>query len=250
MKTIKRIVRKIFLWLHIDVDSYRPRKEYVVDQKKLVPKPHVIFDVGGHIGLTVLKYRQMYPSATIYSFEPFKGSFNVLEKRCSTLNNCEPFNLAFSESKGRSDFFVPHEGGGTNSMFQPEDMEKRSDHDNDVYYGGTEKTSVDTDTIDSFCREKNINKIDILKMDTQGGELLVLRGAEKMLTEQKISLVFLEISFIYIYKKQALFHEIESFMVSHGYTLYNLHYMSTSSHGQLVQGDAIFVNKETAKQFE
>ncbi|MDE2173237.1 MAG: FkbM family methyltransferase [Patescibacteria group bacterium] len=249
MRTIKRFIRSILARLNIDIDSHRPRKEYVVDQKKLMPSPRIIFDVGGHMGQTIEKYGKLYPNTLIYTFEPFVSSFVELAKRCAAQGNCRPFQLAFSDSKGFSDYFANASGGGTNSLFPPEDMEKRFDHDDDSHYAGTTKTTVRTDTIDSFCEEHGIDHIDILKMDIQGGELKALRGAVRMFREQKVSLVFLEVSFIHIYKDQALFHDVEEFLVAHGYTLYNLHYLSTQSRGQIVQGDAIFVNRELAKKF-
>ncbi len=249
MRTIKRLLRKLFARLHIDIDSHRPRKEYVVDQKKLMPHPHLIFDVGGHLGQTVEKYRKLYPRATIYSFEPFESSFKKLQEYCATQGDCRTYIIAFAEQKGRADFFANDCGGGTNSLFPPEDMEKRFDHDVDYAYAGTEQTSVETDTIDSFCEANGIDTIDILKMDIQGGELRALKGAERMLKEQRVALLFLEVSFIYLYKNQALFHEIEEFLVAHDYVLYNLHYLSASSHGQLVQGDAIFVSQELARKY-
>ncbi len=249
MRTIKRLIRNILARLNIDIDSRRPRKEYVVDQKRLVPRPSIIFDVGGHMGQTIEKYGKLYPDALIYTFEPFTSSFVELAKCCAAQGNCRPFQLAFSDSKGFSDYFANASGGGTNSLFPPEDMEKRFDHDDDSHYAGTTKTSVRTDTIDSFCEEHGINHIDILKMDIQGGELKALRGAARMLREQRVSLVFLEVSFIHIYKDQALFHEIEEFLIAHGYTLYNLHYLSTQSRGQIVQADAIFVDRELMRRF-
>lgn len=249
MKTIKRVVRKFFASLGVDLDALRPRKEYVIDQKRLMPHPRVIFDVGGHIGQTVEKYRKLYPNATIHSFEPFKSSFDQLSLVCHPEANCHPHMLAFSDVAGTADYYANASGGGTNSLFPPEDMEKRFDHDDDSHYAGTVKTSVTTDTIDSFCAEHGIDNIDILKMDIQGGELKALHGAERMLLERKVDLLFLEVSFIHIYKGQALFHDIEGFLLERGYTLYNIHYLSTQSEGQLVQGDAIFISPRLTKRF-
>ena len=48
---------------------------------------------------------------------------------------------------------------------------------------------VETSTIDNICIRNNINKIDVLKIDTEGSELNVLRGATKMLKNTKIILV-------------------------------------------------------------
>ena len=54
--------------------------------------------------------------------------------------------------------------------------------------------SVQTQTLDNFCSNINIDNIDVLKIDTEGNELNVLKGAEKLLSEGKIKLIYVEIS--------------------------------------------------------
>ena len=43
--------------------------------------------------------------------------------------------------------------------------------------------NVHTQTLDNFCLEEKINNIDVLKIDTEGNELNVLKGAKKLLLE-------------------------------------------------------------------
>ena len=54
--------------------------------------------------------------------------------------------------------------------------------------------SVQTQTLDNFCLEKKINNIDVLKIDTEGNELNVLKGAKKLLEQNKINIIYTEIS--------------------------------------------------------
>ena len=56
------------------------------------------------------------------------------------------------------------------------------------------EVKVDITTIDSYCQKQNIKSIDILKMDVQGNEINVLKGAKQMLKEKRIKLIFTEIS--------------------------------------------------------
>ena len=58
---------------------------------------------------------------------------------------------------------------------------------------------VNVVSIDSFCKKKNINKIDLLKIDTEGHEAEVLKGATRML-KKNIRYILIEFHFSKIYK--------------------------------------------------
>ena len=53
---------------------------------------------------------------------------------------------------------------------------------------------VKTSTVDDFCKEKEIEKIDLLKIDTEGHEEYILKGASKILKDKKVEIVYTEIS--------------------------------------------------------
>lgn len=57
-----------------------------------------------------------------------------------------------------------------------------------------EEMPVQCSTVDGFCNENDIGRIDLLKVDTEGSELLVLRGAEKMLSQGRVRFVYIEFS--------------------------------------------------------
>ena len=61
--------------------------------------------------------------------------------------------------------------------------------------GGVQTTSqceVLCDTLDHFCFDQHVHHIDILKMDVQGAGYRVLDGARQMLTQQRVSLIYME----------------------------------------------------------
>ena len=80
-------------------------------------------------------------------------------------------------------------------------------------------TQVDVTTIDDYCREKNISHINLLKSDTQGFELEVLKGAIGMLKQNKVEFIFLEINFVELYKNLPSFCDINGFLSQHGFKL-------------------------------
>lgn len=59
--------------------------------------------------------------------------------------------------------------------------------------------------------------IDLLKMDTQGTELEILKGAERKLGRHEVAMVKSEVSFVEVYKNGALFSELDAFFRSHGF---------------------------------
>ena len=110
-----------------------------------------------------------------------------------------------------------------------------------------QETLVEVETIDQFCQEKNIGRIDILKLDTQGFELEVLKGAEYAIGTKKIGLVYLEINFSEMYKNLPSFAEVYDFLESRDFLLvsfYKFHYQNEF----VLWTDVLFVHKSYIKK--
>ena len=100
--------------------------------------------------------------------------------------------------------------------------------------------------MDNFCLEKKINNIDVLKIDTEGNELNVLKGAENLLKQNKINIIYTEISET---KKKFLEKEknVIDFLSSYNFELkkkYQIRSLSVLSN--LKATDNLFVNKTFA----
>ena len=83
--------------------------------------------------------------------------------------------------------------------------------------------SVDVVTLDEFCQTKGIDQINYLKIDTEGGDLEVLKGALNMLTGQKVDLLELEAGMNPGNKKHVRFETLKEFLESHGYFLFGIY---------------------------
>ena len=103
-----------------------------------------------------------------------------------------------------------------------------------------EQIEVSAVTLDSFCKENHIIQIDILKMDIQGGELAALIGAEKLLSDKKIKLIYTESFFREQYLNQPLFYEIAKYLKTLDYHLQDI-YNPFYGKGSIVWCDAIFL---------
>lgn len=81
--------------------------------------------------------------------------------------------------------------------------------------------------------------IDLLKIDTQGTELQVLRGAAHALA--RVRLLWIEVSFVSLYEQDVLFPELHAFLRPLGFRLYSLHDVFRAANRELLQADALFL---------
>jgi len=239
-------IRKIINFLYnqgIQITS-RALQNTISLQSRLTGKSApVIFDIGAHTGCLAKLYRKQNPKAFIYCFEPYPEAFSILQKRfdADPLTVCH--KIALSDCNGSTRLNV-NLHTGTNSILD-------ADPEGENYWGqGLLKTVssivVDTITLDNFCSDAGIKGIDILKIDVQGTELNVLAGAQKMLQNHEISLVYLELIICPTYKGQHKLHEYFSFFDSYGYELLNL-FNHERRGNQLVQADAVFLSSSFKK---
>lgn len=247
MKKITKIPIKIY-------NRFILRKKFItqdfIDQKKLLKNQNVenIFDLGTNLGQTTTKYIKLFPNAKITSFEPFPDCFNAFKTKFKNKKNIHLHNYAVSNTNGVNNLNVNF-CHYTNSLLKTEeDPNKKIYKDEKNNLKNISTIEVRTITLDTFCKNKAIEHIDILKMDIQGGELDALIGAKELLTNQKISIIYSEIEFVEIYKNQPLFHDICKFLHDHKYHLYNIynscHKKKNGINTQIISGDAIFVNQK------
>lgn len=108
---------------------------------------------------------------------------------------------------------------------------------------------VETATIDAFCDEASIGHIDILKLDVQGAEYAVLKGAERMLDRHSIGVVYLEIIVAPTYSGQKSLQDYLALFASRGYELFDC-YNPVRWRGRLLQTDNIFVSQAILDEYE
>ena len=109
--------------------------------------------------------------------------------------------------------------------------------------GGFSEINVQTQTLDNFCLSKKIENIDVLKIDTEGNDLNVLKGAKKLLSENKINVIYTEIGSTKINFKEKEKNTID-FLNSYNFDLRKIYKNKTLS---ILSGlrvtDNLFVNR-------
>ena len=98
-----------------------------------------------------------------------------------------------------------------------------------------DEVKVPSITGERFCKENNINRIDILWLDAQGAELKILKGLGKSIED--VMIIQAEVEFLHQYADQPLCGDVMSFLEKNGFYFYGFHDKWEWS------ADAIFVNK-------
>lgn len=149
--------------------------------KEFIKNDSVIIDAGANIGIFSLYASYLAPKGKIYSFEPVKSTFQILNKNIAS-NNLEnsifPYNLALGDKKGKAEIMTDSRSllRGASIILDSDFLKNReSDFD--------KKESIEITTIDTFVKENNIARVDFIKIDTEGYEKQIIQGARNTIKE-------------------------------------------------------------------
>jgi FkbM family methyltransferase len=218
------------------------------EQKRFLAKARnpVIFDVGAHVGQTTLRYKELFPAASVYSFEPFPGSFVELEKSTQGLAGVHLVKGALGRTEGQAIMKV-NRSAATNSLLSTDPRASEAWNGTNVAETLGE-IRVPVGTIDGFLTENHqIGRIDLLKLDAQGSEMDVLVGAESALREKRVGVIYVEIIIMPGYVGQRALGEYIEYLRAHGYELHNFYNLAHTNDGRLNQLDALFVSVDMAR---
>ena len=143
--------------------------------------PQLLFDVGANKGnwtaqaLSLSQYSKK--RIHIHAFEPSQATRSMLTARFVGNETVAVWPYALAATVGVATFFSEEEGGGTNSLSPT---------------SGLKAEVVALNTVDQFMQQIGVKAILMLKVDTEGFDLLVLKGAEKSLSDGIIELIQFE----------------------------------------------------------
>ncbi len=182
------------LWPYIEIYSAR---EYDSEVIRFEPQD-VILDVGANIGLFAIRYGKEFPTVPIHCFEPNPRVYKRLVRNleANDLTNVVAINVAGGDSAGIRPFFVgratvagtmiPNRDGAAEPAFYTEVID-----------------------LDTFCRARSIASIGLLKIDVEGAEMGVLRGAQVALQITKALMIECH--------SDELAASVEAFLASRGF---------------------------------
>lgn len=207
----------------------------------------VVFDIGAHFGNAAEFYLRMFnKGCNVYCFEPEPLALERLRQRFEenhqvTIHPVALWKRRYSSTKA---FYVGGQSGEMSSLLQRPEAGRR-------YYRHElkQRIRVKVDSVDEFCEEHNIPFIHVMKIDTQGTELDILRGAVNKLVEGAISLIYTEVQFVPLYQGGDNFAEICQFLSGYGYELFDIYNpMRSFVNRRLKVADVLFVSPQVVEK--
>lgn len=131
-----------------------------------------VFDIGANVGYyTLLAARFLEGRGEVHAFEPYPAVFHWLSRnvglnafQCARLNR-----VALTDVDGEQPLFIPSDHAGTNASLVQDFTEQES------------FVMARTMRFDSYCTENVLRPVDLIKIDAEGAEASVLRGAGALL---------------------------------------------------------------------
>lgn len=178
-----RLGRKLYTWARGDVlnDPSSNGEYWLLGQvRKACPNQQVLFDVGANKGdwsAYALALPNVAEGIKIHAFEPSVATHSQLAARFAKIPAVTVHAYALSDHEGESRFYSKEDGAGTDSLSP---------------ISGSTVEVARLITIDGFLRQSGVESVSMVKIDTEGFDLLVLRGAEQALREGRIGIVQFE----------------------------------------------------------
>jgi len=211
----------------------------------LPPKePLTIFDIGANLGDTALEFSKLFKNANIRAFEPDPDTFSTLNERLGpNKRRIITYNFGFGNAAEWRKLTV-NRGSGGNSFL---DISPRiHEHASGSWTEPRGKVNAEIRTVNSFCSDNKIAKIDLIKIDTQGYEMEILKGGNEIIIAGKTTVIYIEVLFVELYEGQTFFHELYSELVSRGFRLVGLYnpIYNVKNPFYLLWCDALFVSEK------
>jgi FkbM family methyltransferase len=157
--------------------------------------PRVVLDVGANVGSYANHIKKLDSEAIVYAFEPHPANFEHLVQAAS-LHDYEALNVGVSDTAGHMHLFDHARPSQKTVMatFQSGVLEQwnlRKGIQQDIVQWETPVI-----TIDEFVTQRGITHIHLLKIDTEGHEMSVLRGAQQVINSNCIDMIQFEINWM------------------------------------------------------
>jgi FkbM family methyltransferase len=170
----------------------------------------VMVDVGANDGRTILRLQHQLSGPRIYAFEPVSATYRTLVERTAHLPNVRTFQLALGAAASQQTIYL-------NSHHAMDSFTR----DWTAEPAGTELVRVAT--LDEIMDLEQIEFVHFLKIDTEGHEMEVLKGAEAALRASRIAIVQIEVGVRQMTKPFLPLEDARAHLADRGYYLYGLY---------------------------
>jgi FkbM family methyltransferase len=192
----------------------------------------VIYDVGASVGTWALLAKAIIPEATIEAFEPLPAHCLEFEKNLRTVEGVRLHTLALGAERASKILRVT-DFSDASSMLSIAAAGCSQFGANEV-----SRVQVEMQRLDDYRGQQGLPFPDLMKLDVQGYEVEVLKGASECLSHVKA--VVVEVSFSEYYEEQCSFHELVAHLAK-----FRLFLAALGDHTPtgkvLAQADALFL---------
>lgn len=204
--------------------------------KKLQNQEFLILDIGGGIGVTADLFNQYFPGKRIIVFEPINDNFNTIKSRFDSFPNIDVIKCALGDEHSIKQINIANRK--TSSSILPLSADPDSKFFNEDSLGQSGIESIEVLRLDDFLSADR-SQIGIMKVDVQGYELDVLKGAE--ITLKRTDVLVLEVNNHNVYVGSPKYYEIDNYLRENNFTLYDI-LPSVVDNCKLKEWDVIYLN--------
>jgi FkbM family methyltransferase len=247
---IKELLKKLFLFLGLKITRRNSgllavKNQFIYqfepthqDKFNWIKRMNIktVLDVGSHQGEFASELHQILPEAKFYCFEPLRSNFIELQSNLN-FSNFKLFNLAIGDCPGNLEMYH-NNFSPSSSILKCSELHKET-----FPFSAVEQLEkIEINTLDEIFKDIELEDDILLKIDVQGYENKVLKGAENILSLVKV--VIVETSFRELYEGQVLFADIYEFLSKQGF-IYSgsLEELKSPSDGIPLQQDSLFIKR-------
>lgn len=196
--------------------------------------PTFIFDVGANDGTATKRWSKYFPKAKIWAFEPVKSTFDKLVMQCENNDMVSCFNMALGAMPQKKEIRLHERYADLNSL-----VDQNMNHSN-----AANTEIVNVESLDNISCDEDQLLIDLLKIDTEGYDLEVLKGGQSMINENRIKFVYTETGFHQRNLRNILFSETLEYLTIREFDFLGLFEMDLRHITQHTQfGNALFIHR-------
>ena len=176
-----------------------------------IKRINTLIDIGSNKGQFILLCLKFFSKIKVYSFEPIKEILKKQKKFFKFYTKIFYYNLGVGSINKHSIFFI------TNRIDSSSFLKINNVKNFSKNYDITEKRKIKIATLDRILGKKKLDRPILMKIDVQGYEFEVLKGASKIL--RKIDYLLLEVSKNQMYKTQPIENKIINFLKKNSFII-------------------------------
>lgn len=205
---------------------------------------HVLLDIGAHHGWFFHCWKNWSPGARIYAFEPYPPAFDKASALYGADADTHIYPEAVGAETGKRRLNVLEQSPVSNSLLEPDESAWR---DVAFRHGDISTVDVNVTTIDDIVGREKLGGVYLLKIDTQGFEMEVLRGAADSLP--RVDHIFVESGIRGLYRDAPRFSDVFEFLTDRGFHLMAMQSWHRGNH-VLVETDMLFRRNDLAPKVD